>query len=286
MEMIRATSRAEALSARASDLGLLPINGGTDVMVGINFGRLRPTGLLDLRPATDLAEWSTEDGHVLLGSGVTYTTILTELGTLLPGLAMAVRTVGSPQIRNAGTVGGNVGTASPAGDALPPLIAARADVLIESAQNSRSVPVREYFTGVKRSVLAPNELVTAVRVPTGRRAQQFAKIGTRNAMVIAVASFALDLDPVSRQVGTGIGSAAPTTRPALEAEDFLTAELADRWEARKPLPETVSTRFAELVATAASPIDDVRGSADYRRHALRVLARRTLGWAWADLRRA
>ena len=153
-----------------------------------------------------------------------------------------------------------------------------------SVRGTRDIPIREFFTGVKRSALAPDELIAAVRVPVADGPQQFAKVGVRNAMVIAVCSFAIALHPQRRGVGTGFGSAAPTPRAAAEAEDFLAAELAERglWESRGPLAESAVRRFGELVAGAAAPIDDVRGTAAYRRHALAVLARRTLAWAWRD----
>jgi CO/xanthine dehydrogenase FAD-binding subunit len=252
-------------------------------MVEMNFDRRRPAGLLDLTRVDELREWSVENGTVVLGAGVTYTAVVAELAEMLPGLAMASRTVGSPQIRNRGTVGGNLGSASPAGDAHPPLLATGAEVELASVRGSRRVPVAEFFTGVKRSALAADELIRAVHVPRARGPQQFAKIGTRNAMVIAVAAFGLALDVAGRRVGTGLGSAAPTPRQAPEAEQYLAEALP--WDAGGPVPESVVRRFGELVADAAAPIDDVRGSAAYRRHALGVMARRTLTWAWDDYQR-
>ena len=134
-------------------------------------------------------------------------------------------------------------------------------------------------------MLEPDELVVEVRLPAARGPQQFAKVGTRNAMVIAVCSLALALDPVRRDVGVALGSAAPTVVRAPAAERYLAGALHERglWEAPAPLPQDVRDRFAGLVADAARPIDDVRASAAYRRHALAVLARRTLGWAWDEL---
>ena len=154
---------------------------------------------------------------------------------------------------------------------------------VESLRSHRIIPVGEFFTGVKRNALAPDELIRAVHVPVATGPQQFSKIGTRNAMVIAVTSFALALHPDVRRVGTGIGSAAPTPRTAPEASDFLEQSLD--WQGRTPVEEAVVRRFGELVAAAAAPIDDVRGTAAYRRHALAVMARRTLGWAWSGYAR-
>jgi CO/xanthine dehydrogenase FAD-binding subunit len=269
----------EALAAKAERPDALPIAGGTDVMVELNFARRRPPALLDLTRITDLTEWGSDGSYLRIGAGVTYRRLIDELGGRLPGLAMASRTVGSPQIRNRGTIGGNLGSASPAGDAHPPLLAAGAVVVLASVRGTRQVPVADFFTGPKRSVLAPDELIEAVLVPPAAGPQQFAKVGTRNAMVIAVCAFALNLDLERRTAGTGIGSAAPTPIRSAGAESLLASV---RWD--RPLPESTVEHFGELVAAAASPIDDVRGTAAYRRRALAVLARRTLTWAWKDRR--
>ena len=278
--MVQPRSWDDALAARAERPDLYPIAGGTDVMVDLNFGRRRPSGLLDLTRVDGIRGWSVDDGVLRIGAGVTYAQIQSELAALAPGLAMAARTVGSPQIRTRGTVAGNLGSASPAGDAHPPLMAVGAVVEVASLRGSRMVPVVEFFTGVKRHTLEPDELIAAVHVPVTRGPQQFAKIGTRNAMVIAVASFGLAIDPDARRVGTGLGSAAPTPRSAPAAEEHLAGELD--WDGRAPLDPEVLRLFGELVAEAADPIDDVRGSAAYRRHALAVLATRTASWAWDE----
>jgi CO/xanthine dehydrogenase FAD-binding subunit len=284
VDFVQPTTWQDALATKAERPDALPIAGGTDVMVDLNFDRRRPPALLDLTRVADLAAWSTIDGHVRLGAGVTYARIVTDLGHLLPGLAIASRTVGSPQIRNRATVGGNLGTASPAGDALPPLLATGATVEVESVRGPRSIPIDEFFTGPKRSVLAPDELIAAVTIPVAAGPQQFAKIGTRNAMVIAVASFSVALDPADRRVGTGIGSAGPTPLRAESAEAFAADHLD--WDGPGALDPEVARRFGALVAEAANPIDDVRGTARYRRHALAVMARRTLAWTWDALRAA
>ncbi len=247
-------------------------------MVEMNFGRARPQVLLDLTRVSDLTEWQRSDGWLRVGAGVTYARTIAELGAELPGLAMASRTVGSPQIRNRGTVGGNLGSSSPAGDALPPLYASGAEVELESVRGVRRVPVGEFIVGPKRNVLAADELIAAFWIPQARGPQQFSKVGTRNAMVIAVCSFALALEP--GRIGACIGSAAPTPLRAVEAEAFALDALD--WDARGPVSEDVLVRFGELVAEAASPIDDVRGTSAYRRHALSVLARRSLKWAWEE----
>ena len=271
MEFFRPSTWPDALAVKAANPGTLALAGGTDVMVDINFDRVRPAALLDLTGVRDLAEWSADGAVIRLGAGVPYSRVISELSGRLPGLALASRTVGSPQIRNRGTVGGNLGSASPAGDAHPPLLACGTVVEAESVRGTRDIPIREFYTGVKRSALDGDELIAAIRVPVAGGPQEFAKVGVRNAMVIAVCSFAIALHPEQGTVGTGFGSAAPTPRPAAQAEDFIAAELAERglWDSH-----------GGLVAAAAAPIDDVRGTRAYRRHALAVLARRTLAWAW------
>ncbi|MDF2709273.1 FAD binding domain-containing protein [Nonomuraea muscovyensis] len=279
MDFLRPTTWEEALAAKADLPEAVPLQGGTDVMVEINFGVRRPPALLDLTRVAELRSWSVTDGTYRVGAGVPYAAVIEELGGALPGLAQASRTVGSPQIRNRGTVGGNLGAASPAGDSHPPLLAAGAVVEVESRERGvRLIPAAEFYLGVKRSALLPDELIRAVRVAGAAGPQYFSKVGTRNAMVIAVCSFAVALHPHERRVGTGIGSAAPTPLRAPEAEEFLRAELD--WAG--PLDPALLRRFGELCAAAAAPIDDVRGTAAYRRHAIGVLARRTLTWAWDD----
>ncbi|MDQ7909271.1 FAD binding domain-containing protein [Phytohabitans sp. ZYX-F-186] len=282
MDFLRPSTWEEALAAKAAHPEAVPIAGGTDVMVELNFDRRRPPALLDLTRVAALTEWGGDGDLLRVGAGVPYRRIIEELGGRLPGLAMAARTVGSPQIRNRGTVGGNLGSASPAGDAHPPLLAAGAEIELASVRGVRRVPVDEFFTGPKRSVLAPDELIAAFWMRPARTGDQFAKIGTRNAMVIAVCSFALTLDRERRTVGTGIGSAAPTPVRAPAAEAFLAASLD--WDSPGAVPPAVAAEFGRLVAAAAAPIDDVRGTAAYRRHALSVLARRTLTWAWEGSR--
>jgi len=287
MEFLAPTSLAEAVAAKAEQPNAVPITGGTDVMVELNFDRHRPPALIDLTRVPELSEWAPDNGHIRLGAGVTYTRVINELSDLLPGLAMASRTVGSPQIRNRGTVGGNLGAASPAGDSHPPLLAAGAAVELVSVDGTRTVPIEEFYTGVKEHAARPAELISAVLVTPATGPQQFSKIGTRNAMVIAVSAFGLALHPDRKQVGAGIGSAAPTPRRAAAAATWLAEALeADNlWESRGPLPDALAAEFGEHVKTAAAPIDDVRGTAAYRLHSLSVMARRCLTWAWADYSR-
>jgi CO/xanthine dehydrogenase FAD-binding subunit len=280
MDFLQPHSLPEALAMKAERPEAVPIAGGTDIMVEINFDARRPDALLDLNQVSELTRWAPDGDRLRVGAGVSYVRLIGELGGQLPGLAMAARTVGSPQIRNRGTIGGNLGAASPAGDCHPVLLATDAVIEATSVRGTRTIPAAEYYTGPKRNALAPDELITAVLLRPASGPQQFAKIGTRNAMVIAVCAFALDLRE-DGTVGTGIGSAGPTPLRAVEAEEFLMAELPVRTgPLLEPPAEPLVRRFGELVAAAARPIDDVRGTAAYRRHALSVLARRTLTWTW------
>jgi CO/xanthine dehydrogenase FAD-binding subunit len=282
VEFFRPESWREALEVKAAHPGAVPIFGGTDVMVDLNFDRERPEAVLDLTRVPEIQEWEEENGRLRVGAGVTYTRIIVELGDRLPGLAMASRTVGSPQIRNRGTVGGNLGTASPAGDALPPLYASDAEVELASTEGARRVPVTEFITGPKRNSLKSGELIAAFHIPPAEGPQQYAKIGPRNAMVIAVCAFGLALHPEQRKVGTCLGSAAPTPVRAREAEEFIEGIL--EWDSREEIGASALRRFGDMVEMAARPITDVRGTAAYRAHAVGVLARRTLKWAWDEYR--
>ena len=248
----------EALALKAERPDAVPIQGGTDVMVELNFDRARPPALLNLNEVPELRSWSRDNGMFRLGSGLTYTEAMkAPLADEARALAEASRTVGGPQIRNRGTIGGNLGTASPAGDALPPLLVSEAQLVLQSTNGERTIALTDFLVGPKQNALAENELIVAVLVPAGGPRQTFMKVGPRNAMVIAVVSLAVLVDEARGEVRASFGSAGPV--PGL-----VTAPLDDRDE----LPDRV--------AEAASPIDDVRGTARYRQHALRVLTARAL----------
>jgi len=227
-------------------------------MVALNFDRLRPETVLNLNEVPELRGWSRANGSLRLGAGLTYEEALRdELATPLPALAEASRTVGSPQIRNRGTIGGNLGTASPAGDALPPLLVEGAEIELASVRGARRLPLQKFLVGPKRNALADDELIVAAHVSPSGQPQTFMKVGPRNAMVIAVCSLAVVADRERGEVRASFGSAGPV--PGL-----VTC----------PLDE--ATELPDRVAAGSSPIDDVRGTAAYRRHALRVLAARAL----------
>ena len=258
MDVLTPRSLDEALALKAEHPAALPIQGGTDVMVALNFDRARPETILNLNEVGELRGWSRENGALRLGAGLTYDEAMRgELAEALPALAEASRTVGSPQIRNRGTIGGNLGTASPAGDALPPLIVENAEVEVASVRGARRMALGDFLVGVKRNALEPDELIVSVLVTPSGQPQTFMKVGPRNAMVIAVCSLAVVADRDRGELRASFGSSSPVVR-------LVAAPLED------------AAGFPERVADAASPIDDVRGTAAYRRHALRVLTQRAL----------
>ena len=287
MDVLLPRTLDEALEMKAKRPEAAPIAGGTDLMVALNFDRARPAGILDVSRLPELRRWQREDGTVFLGAGVTYSRIIRELSEFVP-LVQASRSVGSPQIRNRGTVGGNLGTASPAGDALPPLAAYDAEVmLIKAGGRTRAVPWNRFMTGPKKTAIEPDELILGARWRVTRGPGSFSKIGPRNAMVIAVASLCLVMDEERRAVRVALGSVGPTILRAPDAETFAARVLSDAGAWDDPsgaLSARVIEEFGEHVAAAARPIDDVRGSAAYRRHACAVLARRALAWAMEDRR--
>jgi CO/xanthine dehydrogenase FAD-binding subunit len=258
MDVLTPRSLDDALRLKAEHPDAVPIQGGTDVMIELNFDRARPPALLNLNEVAELRGWSRDNGKLRLGAGLTYTEAMSvPLADELPALAEASRTVGSPQIRNRGTIGGNLGTASPAGDALPPLLLEGAEIEVASIRGRRRIPLGEFLLGPKRNSLAEDELIVAAHVEPSREPQTFMKVGPRNAMVIAVVSLAVVADRRRGEVRASFGSAGPVVGLV-----------------RCPLVE--ADALPDAVAAAASPIDDVRGTASYRRHALRVLTKRAL----------
>jgi CO/xanthine dehydrogenase FAD-binding subunit len=272
-------SLEEALQLRGAHPEAIPVSGGTDVMVDVNFGRLRPRAILDLSWVDELKTWDHADGVVRVGAGMTFARIARELGQFRP-LAQAARSFASPQVRNRATIGGNVVTASPAGDGLAVLAAYGADVVVAAArEEARRIPWHEFVTGPKRTALQPEELITAVEWRPVDGPGSFSKVGARNAMVVAVASVCVQLEPASHTVRLALGSVGPTVLRAPNAEAFA-AEALD-WEH----PASAPAEFGRLAAAEARPIDDLRGSAVYRRHVVELLAARALTWALEEGRR-
>ena len=252
MDVLSPRTLDEALRLKSERPRAVPIQGGTDVMVELNFDRARPETLLNLNEVAELRGWRRDNGAFWLGAGLTYVEAME--ANVLPALSEASRTVGGPQIRNRGTIGGNLGTASPAGDALPPLLVAGAAVRVASVRGERELPLEDFLVGPKRNALAEDELILGVSVTASESRETFLKVGPRNAMVIAVVSLALR---VGDELRAAFGSAGPVPKLVRASRDEVDS-------------------FPQRVAEAASPIDDVRGTARYRRHALQVLTRRAL----------
>jgi CO/xanthine dehydrogenase FAD-binding subunit len=259
MEFTAAGDLDELLEVKAQQPDAQLLAGGTDLMVEVNLAHHRPAQILSLRRVDALKEVAEKR----IGAGVTWARLEQSAHK---ALAQAARTIGSPQIRAAGTIGGNVGTASPAGDGLPWIAAADAEIVVESRERGeRIVPWREFFTGVKRTSLASDEVITGVTVPDDLPdAQEFAKVGTRNAMVIATVSCVVMRADDGFRVA--LGSVAPTPMRATRAEEMINAE--------STISDTVLEEFGRIVSDEVQPITDHRSTEAYRRHAAGVLARR------------
>lgn len=288
MTVLVPTTLDAALAGIAANAGATLVAGGTDLMVEVNEGHRRfpwpddDVTVIALNRVPELTSWTYDPGArtVTLGAGVTWSEVEREpLRSLLPALAEAARTVGSPQIRNAGTVGGNLATCSPAGDGLPVLAALDAVIGLVSATGRRSLPVGEFMVGVKRTTLHPGELIETITVPLLEGWQGYSKVGVRNAMVIAVASACLAADLAARSVRIALGSVAPTIVRCLDAEAFAAG--AVDWEAGA-VDAAVANEFGALAAAASRPIDDHRSTAAYRRHAIGVMAARLIRRAFPE----
>ena len=262
MEVFRPRSLDQALDALEAHPGATILAGGTDLMVQANYQGLRPQAVVALRRVPELAEM---DGS-FIGAGVTWSRLV---NAPWPGLAQAARTVGSPQIRTLGTLGGNLGTASPAGDGLPFLAAVEAGIEVASRSGGRrTLAWDQFLVGPKRNALRPGELILGVRLPADLPdRQEFAKVGARNAMVISIASACL-VRHTDGRVRLALGSVGPTPLRARRAEEMISAE-------RHPSPAALA-EFAALVAQEVRPITDHRSTEAYRRHASGVIARRLL----------
>jgi CO/xanthine dehydrogenase FAD-binding subunit len=275
MSVLISTTLTEALDALAAEPTAMVLAGGTDAMVEVNSGHRRPLAVIAVGRIPELRTWSHDSATATLriGAGVTYAELELEpfLGWV-PALSQAARTVGSPQIRHAATLGGNVATCSPAGDGLPVLAALDATVHLVSVGGARAIPFREFMTGPKRTALLPGELIEAVSVPVFSGWQGYAKVGVRNAMVISNAGACLAVDDAGG-VRLALGSVGPTIIRCTDAESFA-ARVVD--QTRRSVSDADATEFGRLAAAASRPIDDHRSTADYRRHAIAVLARRLL----------
>ena len=280
MTVIVAKELATALSALREHGDARLIQGGTDLMVEINFNHVKPTTMISLRDIESLRTIRSNQPSVLsIGSGVPYSIIEGEpVLTDIPALAQAARTVGSPQIRAAGSLGGNLGTCSPAGDTLPVMFALDAMIHLNTVDSARVVSIHDFMTGVKRSVRQHDEIITSIDFPVIKGWQGYSKVGVRNAMVISVASACLVADHENADVRIALGSVGPTIIRCREAETWL--KTTQDLSSRESISLDVANEFGRRAANESSPIDDHRSTAQYRRHAISVLASRLLRKAY------
>jgi len=265
------SSLAEATQLLSNNPDAHLLTGGTDMMVEVNFNHRHPETVIALRNIPEIQQWSVDaaSGIVHIGSSVPYATMEHgDLAQALPALAEAARTVGSPQIRAAGSIGGNLGTCSPAGDALPVLSALDAVVHLRSDTSSRSVSFAEFMVGPKKNSRMANEIITGVSIPMTNGWQGYAKVGVRNAMVISVASVCLAIH--DGKVRVALGSVGPTIIRCTESEAWVNSVGLEN------VNQSIAKEFGEHVRAESRPIDDHRSTAEYRRHAVGVLAARLL----------
>jgi CO/xanthine dehydrogenase FAD-binding subunit len=251
--------------------GAMILSGGTDFMVEVNFNHRKPSEVVSTRAIDELKSWTINRAanSIFIGAGVTYSTIETsDIAAIAPALAEASRTVGSPQIRAAGTIGGNLGTCSPAGDTLPVLAALDASIHLASSAGRRQVGFADFMVGPKRTALLPGEMVLGVSLPIVHGWQGYAKVGVRNAMVISIASACLVRRLSDDSLQVALGSVGPT---------IIRARAAESWWLEQQAPRTSTQMFSEFgarCAAEASPITDHRSTAEYRRHAIKILCSR------------
>lgn len=281
------TTLDEAVAALTEMPAAVPVAGGTHLMAEVNSGRLRPAALVGLGRISEIRGWQYQDGHALLGAGLTHARMgRPDFAALMPALASAARTAGPPQIRNAGTLGGNIVAAAPTHDALPVLAALDATLVVASPGGGRrEIPISHLLAGME--LLRPGELVGFVRVPLLHAPQAFLKATGRTGPSRALASVAVVLDPARRQVRCAIGAIAPMPLRPLEAEQWV-ASLID-WDGERGLQAEALQAFGEYVAMSCIP--DPEPTADggeppalppavlHLRRTVATLARRALGRA-------
>ncbi|AET66147.1 aerobic-type carbon monoxide dehydrogenase, middle subunit CoxM/CutM-like protein [Desulfosporosinus orientis DSM 765] len=265
----------EAFKLMAENPGYSLLAGGTDLMVKLKESLIKPTAVIDLDELEELKGINLEAGEIVLGASTTHTRLNQSelINQYAPALAKAAGIVGSPQIRNKGTVGGNMVNASPAADTVPALIALGAEVTLSSKEAVKTIPLDELFLGPGRTVLKPGELITTISFQvSNHQGCSFQKLGKRKALAISVinASASLEIDPETRVIKKAriaLGSVAATAIRGMAGEKIL---IGNHYS-----PELIK-EAAEAVAEAIKPIDDVRSTAVYRTRAARVLVRRAL----------
>jgi CO/xanthine dehydrogenase FAD-binding subunit len=254
LELVEPRSLAHALKLLRDEEHLVPLAGCTDVYVALNAGAAPGRRFLDLWPLDELRGIRARGATLTIGALTTYSEIIRSpiVGRRLPMLAAAAREIGAVQVQNRGTLGGNIANGSPAGDSLPVLAAADAVVVLRSVAGERRVPFCGFYTGYRRSVLQPAELIVAVEIPRVQGRQWFRKVGTRAAQAISkVVMAGVRRDGVRPCIA--LGSVAPTVVRATRTEELLAAG------------GTIEDARAMLM-TEVAPIDDIRSTAAYRRY--------------------
>jgi carbon-monoxide dehydrogenase medium subunit len=263
--------QALTIKARAG-AGVTVIAGGTDLIVGLNRGTDLGVEVLDLSGVAGFDRIERDNGWLLLSGGTTFAQLA---GLEIDCLARAARSVGSPQIRNRGTIAGNLATASPAGDGSVALLALDAGLELRHAERgARRLKLTDYFLSYRKTALADDELITHIRIPGSEslRGSGWYKIGKRGAVNVSVVCVAAARFADGR-VCIALGSVAPVPMRAVEAERLI---------GRSPLTDELIGQAAERAAGEAQPIDDWRASADYRRAMCRTLTRRVLRMIQTD----
>lgn len=283
------SSLDEAVAALAAAPTAVPVAGGTDLMAAVNAGLLRPAALIGLGRISEIRSWHYADGAALLGAGLTHARMgRPDFAALIPALAAAARCAGPPQIRNAGTLGGNIASAAPTGDSLPVLAALEATVILAGPDGNRELPVSHLLTGM--DPIRPGELLAFVRVPLLHAPQTFLKATSRTGPSRAVASVSIVLDPARRYVRCAVGAIAPMPLRPYDAERWV-ASLID-WDGDRTLAPEACAAFGEYVAMAcipeppppapgAAPGPALPPAAVQLRRTVAALARRALGRALA-----
>ena len=266
LELIEPRSLRHALKILRDDGPVVPLAGCTDVYVALNMGAVSGRRFLNLWPLDELRGIAVRGGVVSVGALTTYSQIIRSpiVRRRLPMLAAAAREIGAVQVQNRGTIGGNIANGSPAGDSLPVLAAADAVVVLQSAEGPRRIPFSDFYTGYRRSVMRPDEIVAAVEIPPVDGRQWFRKVGTRAAQAISKVVMAAVRAPVPR---VAVGSVAPTVIRARKTEALL-AEGGSIEQARDTLMSEIA------------PIDDDRSTAAYRRR----IAGNLLAAFWSETR--
>jgi CO/xanthine dehydrogenase FAD-binding subunit len=263
LDMRTASTLDDAL-AIIRDEERTPVAGATDVYVALNFGTFAPRRFVNIWGLDELRTISTRGDTLVIGALTSYTSLIQShiVAQHVPMLAAASRLVGGVQIQNRGTLGGNIANGSPAADGVPVLSAVDADVVLFSAEEERRVPINSFYTGYRRTVMRPDELIVAVEIPRVEGRQWFRKVGTRQAQAISKIVMAAVRSSAPR---IALGSVAPTVVRVPKTEAALASGAAIEDAAR-------------ILGDEIAPIDDVRSTADYRRRVAMNLLRRF----WAE----